>query len=243
MGRRIEGASITPPRLPLVANQPRDEGQQRPTTERDTINLHRGKKGPVDLLERSGLPAPRSGPGAGELAKQAGSALGKKLAWDAGKELTAGAAIPLKAAYDIINGLNNIGKATFEGRRISEKRAFISGLMETLHPALRDPALSPEAASRQALNSDAHRGTVDAIYAYKPGSNSTRFDHLKRRVESFEAGTRVARRILQGSTPEQRAELHRHLRNEMAHADPRYLTWSAGNEKQAMVEMLHLRVY
>lgn len=236
MSQRVEafaGASAA-----ATAHVTHPEPEPRRPAPRDTVNLRPRRT--AELLERSGLPADRARPTNGDMLRHGGRTAAKKLAWDAAKEVSSGATLPFKAAYDILNGLNNIGKATFEGRRVSEKRAFITGLIETLYPALGDRSLDADGARKLGLSCETYRATQNEIYSYTPGSHSTRFEHLKRRLESHEAGVAVAGRILQSCTPEQRGELLHHIRSEMAHTDPRRLAWS--DQKQAMMEMLHLRV-
>jgi hypothetical protein len=172
-----------------------------------------------------------------EMLKTFGKQSAKKLAKEVVKETGGSALLPM---YEILDGLNKIGKATFEGRKVSEKRAFVAGVVETLYPALEDPSLTPEQAAKRGRGASEHQGTLKEIYAYKPGSHSTRFEHLKNRLESHEAGVRLARRTLQRLSPEQRQELLDELKSELQRADPRYLGWS--DQKGAIKEMFNLRV-
>ena len=188
---------------------------------------------PDSILKRSGLPTHRQLPSNRDMLIEGG----KEIAIEAGKHL---AGMAVRGLFEMVDGLAKIGRATSEGRRVAEQRAFIAGMVNTLHPALVDSRVTPDQAHQQALKGSELRGTLNEIFAYKPGAHSTKFAHLKRRAAQYERGMKQARKLLRNLDPSQRRAALDQLRGELTRANPRYAGWS--DQQAALKEMLFLRV-
>ena len=243
MGNRIQSslqaATREPPRMPEGTDTGDTRRGGRPI---DTIAASPAP-GAADLLREAGLPVGGNGKGNNTMRREAA----RELATEGAKQLLelatdAAVGVAVGAIYALDDGLRNIGKATSDGRRQAEQRAFVAGMVNTLYPGMDDATMSPDAARKIARGGNEYTSTLREIYDYQPGSHTTKFEHLKRRVAQYERGMREGRRLLASMKPGQRRAALRSLREELVAANPLYAGWAEADTKQAIQEMLMLRI-